>query len=517
MNRDDELPKGKRLGKYEIIGLLGAGGMGAVYEAVHTDLKKRVAVKILHPDYARKPNAAQRFMREGEAASRIRHPHVVDITDVGIEGEMAFLVMEYLDGVDLKAHLVRYAPLPVEEAVDMMLPVVAAVAAGHDVGVVHRDLKPHNIFMARHSGTDVHMKVLDFGLSKLLDEGGDAASLTGTTAVMGTVAYMSPEQAKGAKFVDSRTDQYSLGLIVYECVTGLRAHKGENTLAMLRQIGDGTIEPPRSHKGDLPADLERVIMKTLATKQGDRFPHLYALGRSLLPFASERGKSIWLRAFDREPSVASQSIVVEIAEDGAAMPVGMTNSPSTQLIRPTPVVRAAAGESTMGRQTGELAPPASQTALVSRSKTATIAAVALVAVAVVAVAMLKSTSKPEPSTPASAASAVAPKPKTMTIAVVVDPAEAEILLDDKPVGRGSFTQEVVPDGREHTLRVTAAGFEPKVVVFTDIPPPSRMVLEHHAKKPAARGPKPEAPKPAATPAPIPAAKVGANQSPIIKE
>src|SRR5688572_22810732 len=171
--------------------------MGAVYEGLHVELKKRVAIKTLHPELALRKTARQRFLREGEAASRIRHPHVVDVTDVDTHDGMPYLVMEFLEGLDLKQTIVQKGPMSATETVDLLLPAIAAIAAGHDEGVIHRDLKPHNIFLAHTRTGDIVAKVLDFGVSKLTDPATGGPSLTGTAAIMGTVAYMSPEQAKG--------------------------------------------------------------------------------------------------------------------------------------------------------------------------------------------------------------------------------------------------------------------------------------------------------------------------------
>src|SRR4051812_33714304 len=275
---EEALPAGTRLGgRFEIVRLIGSGGMGAVYEALHTDLKKRVAIKTLYTSVGRNAEARARFLREGEVASRIRHPHVVDVTDVGTDGGLAFLVMEYLDGEDLGALITREAPLPLDRPVDLLLPAVAAVAAGHAAGVIHRDLKPQNIFLARGFRGELVPKVLDFGVSKLVT-GLPGAALTQTAAVFGTPAYMSPEQALGAKQVDHRCDQYALGLIIYECVTGRRAHDGQNALAILRSIGDGVFDPPSRHRPDLPPALEQVVVTALALDPAQRYASSSALG-----------------------------------------------------------------------------------------------------------------------------------------------------------------------------------------------------------------------------------------------
>jgi len=167
--------------------------MGAVYEAVHLDLEKRVALKVLLPSMASTAELVARFEREGRAAAKIRHPNVVDVSDVGVEAGAPFLVMEFLEGESLAGMLHREGALPVGRVAEVMLPVMGAVAAAHALGVVHRDLKPDNIFLARLGDGTVVPKVLDFGISKTAPNGGPA--LTGTGVMMGTPCYMSPEQA----------------------------------------------------------------------------------------------------------------------------------------------------------------------------------------------------------------------------------------------------------------------------------------------------------------------------------
>jgi serine/threonine protein kinase len=282
-----------RLGKYEIVRVIGSGGGGVVYEAIHLELKKRVAVKILHPKLARHPEALRRFVREGEAASRIRHPHVVDIADVGVHEGQPFLVMELLEGRDLRAYLDERGALPLQEALDLMMPVIAAVAAGHDAGVVHRDLKPHNVFIASGRGGDPLPKVLDFGVSKLLDPSPANVSWSGAENRMGTLCYMSPEQVRGSRHLDARVDQYALGLILYECLTGARVHAGEDQVAIIRKISEGTVLPPTQLRPDLPPELEAALLQALAASPDDRFPTVHHFGRALLPFAGPRARAIW--------------------------------------------------------------------------------------------------------------------------------------------------------------------------------------------------------------------------------
>jgi serine/threonine-protein kinase len=545
----ETLPAGTRLGKYQIVRILGAGGMGAVYEGVHVELKKQVAIKTLHPELAVRPIARQRFLREGEAASRIRHPHVVDVTDVDAQEGTPYLVMELLEGLDLKQHIVQNGPLPVLEALDYLVPAIAAVAAGHDEGVIHRDLKPHNIFLARTRTAGIVPKVLDFGVSKLLDPATGGPSLTGTAAVMGTVAYMSPEQAKGAKFVDARTDQYALSLILYECLTGKRPYRGENTLAVLRQIGDGQLEPPSVHATGLPLELERIILKGLSLRPDDRFPSLYAFGKALLAFASERLRSIWGSTFERQPSQLGLSVWSEAeleeaggaagAEDrlrpaGEVPAAGATAAPpgtvGTVALRGSARPSGGAGaESTLGQSAAELAGTSRP---VRRSRGAPAAAVVVLALGGGAWFFLgrgapSPVAPAVPAAPVTAAPLPAPPapeaPRTLRIELAVEPREADIELDGQPVGKGELKKELSSDGRSHALRISAPGFEPQIVSFIDAPPPPAVALRRLAVPAAASKRRSGARRPgaAAAPTPAPAApappRVGANQAPIIKE
>ena len=160
------LAAGTCLGKYQVVRLVGEGGMGAVYEGIHLEIGKRVAIKTMSPALAAIPDARARFLREAQLTSRVRHPHAVDVTDVGSEGGHTYLVMEFLEGEDLAHHIERRGPMPLDEIADIMLPVLAAVTAAHDEGIIHRDLKPQNIFLSQTRDGAIVPKVLDFGISK---------------------------------------------------------------------------------------------------------------------------------------------------------------------------------------------------------------------------------------------------------------------------------------------------------------------------------------------------------------
>ncbi len=282
--------------------------MGAVYEAIHDDLEKRVAIKTLHPSMARDPEARARFLREGRAASRIRHPNVVEVFDVGQHEDTLFLVMEHLVGEDLAALLVRDGPLPVEQLVDLALPVIAAVATAHEEGVVHRDLKPENIFLAQTRNGAVQPKVLDFGISKV--SGVPAAQrITGAASMVGTPLYMSPEQAQG-RALDGRSDQYALGVILYECATGRVPYDAPDLYPLLHAIVQGQHASPRSLRADLPADFEAVIERAMACDADRRYDSLHGLGHALLPFASRTNRGLWRDVFGAAPTPLQQPAFV---------------------------------------------------------------------------------------------------------------------------------------------------------------------------------------------------------------
>ncbi|MBL8680747.1 MAG: protein kinase [Myxococcales bacterium] len=312
------LQPGVVIDRYLIKRLIGRGGMGEVYEAVHQDIKKRVALKTLDPSAARNVEARARFLREGEAASRIQHPHIVNVTDVGTSEGMLYLVMEYLEGEDLDARLRREGALSPEQAVDVLIPVLAAVNAAHQVGVVHRDLKPSNIFLSQNPDGAPLPKVLDFGISKLVDPQSNH-NLTRSAAVIGTPLYMAPEQAHSSKASDARSDQYSLGVILYQCVTGHLPFEAETYFALLTKIVLGEFPKPRERKPELPEELEATILRAMAKEPNDRFESIQAFGRALLPFAGEEVRVVFRRTFGNAGETAAHKALVATPSSAPSM------------------------------------------------------------------------------------------------------------------------------------------------------------------------------------------------------
>src|SRR5262245_53683032 len=283
------LAPGTLLVKYLSVRFLGEGGMGAVYEGRHIDIGKRVAIKTISPALAAIPEARARFLLEAQLTSRVRHPHTVDVTDVGMEAGQVFLVMEYLEGEDLAKHLRRRGPLPVEDVVDIALPILAAVSAAHEEGIVHRDLKPQNIFLAEMRDGSIHTKVLDFGISKRPA----SSAITSSGMILGSPSYFAPEQVSDQKAISPASDQYALGVILYECVTGLLPFAGSNLAAIFQAIASGSYQPAHVARPDLPEGFERVIARAMSLTPGDRYRSVKEMGRALLEFAAPRTRLVW--------------------------------------------------------------------------------------------------------------------------------------------------------------------------------------------------------------------------------
>jgi serine/threonine-protein kinase len=266
-------------GPYRIVRLIGSGGMGAIYEAEDCELGTRVALKLLHPHVVRSRGAPERFLREGRAASMIRHPHVVKVLALGMERETPYLAMELLQGGDLCELLTERGSLPVDEAMTILLPVIDAVGAAHDAGVIHRDLKPANIFLARIPGEARWPKVVDFGVSKVIDGDGDN---TTTDTVLGTVAYMAPEQARAARQASFRSDQYSLAVLLYRCLTGVLPFGGRSPFEVVESMMTGLLVPPGQRSAGIPPALDEAVLRAMNRSPDLRFPSVQEFGDALI-------------------------------------------------------------------------------------------------------------------------------------------------------------------------------------------------------------------------------------------
>lgn len=249
--------------RYRLKRLVGIGGMAMVFEADDLLKKTTVAVKILKEEFAADEVSVQRFINESKAVLMLSHPNIVKIFDVSVKGEYKYIVMEYIDGITLKAYMQRKGTLSVKETIAYSIQILRALEHAHLGGVVHRDIKPQNIMLLR-SG---QIKVTDFGIAKLPD----AKTLTATDKAIGTVYYISPEQAAGEKGIDRRTDLYSVGVLMYEMITGKLPFDGENPVSIaLKQISEEP-KPPRELNPDIPEGLEQIILFAMEKDKDKRF------------------------------------------------------------------------------------------------------------------------------------------------------------------------------------------------------------------------------------------------------
>ncbi len=277
---------------YRIVRLMGSGGSADIYEAIHVGLRKRVALKILRPEMAAIPESQARLMREGEACARVQHPHIIDITDNGVHGTSPYLVMEYLQGNSLEELLRAEFSLSIGQTLKLLLPIFAAVQASHRAGVVHRDLKPDNIFLSIDAMGRSVPKLLDFGVSQL--DCDDTQELDARARILGTAEYMSPEQARGELRQAAATDQYALGVILYECLTGLLPRNADTVVDLLQRVGRGDPFPkPTELAHHLPPEMEAVILRAMAYETSDRFPNVATMACELLYFLDRDDAIMW--------------------------------------------------------------------------------------------------------------------------------------------------------------------------------------------------------------------------------
>ena len=482
--RRGDLAPGTAVGQYTVRRRIGAGGMAEVYEALHSGLNKRVAIKTLRREYADNPTLVARFLREAQVASSFRHPHIVDVTDVGIIDDLPCLVMEYLEGETLHALLKRRTSLPLAELVDLPLPVIAAVRVAHEHGVVHRDLKPANIFLTTAWTGGAHPKVLDFGISKLVAEP-EPSALTTDSTFLGSPHYVSPEQARGERVLDGRADQYSIGVILYEAACGVRpfAHRAQTFMALMYAIAQGDYAPPRAHRPELPPEFEAIVLQAMQRDAAQRFPSLGEFGRALLPFASERTRLL------QEPLFSGM----------LPSPMSSPNAAATLVDVPRATFEDSHG--TLGRSVSEISSTARPLEAPRRISPVVwilaaglVGALCLVAWGIVRVVAARSHAhvpvasaallSPKPAPLQKPALAARPKPasspapaKTDYLAETkVTPDDATLELDGNKVGVGSFSTKLQLDGRKHKLSISAPGYDTVVLDFLDAPPPASVEL-----------------------------------------
>jgi len=518
-------------GKYRVESILGAGGMGVVVLVEHIELGQRMAIKLMTPGVSHDSQAIARFLREARAAAGIQSEHVVRIFDVGtLETGAPFMVMELLRGEDLGQLLTNIGTLPIHEAVDYVLQACHAIAEAHAMGIVHRDLKPSNLFLTRRSDGSALIKVLDFGISKVISADKDgllSANLTATSAVMGSPLYMSPEQVRNAKQVDARADIWSLGVILHELLTGGPAFQADTLPGICAAIIAD--DPPllRSVRDDASAELEMIIIRCLEKSVTRRFQTIRELTTALRSF----GSAGVLVGTESKPIASTMpSNRVQGAPQGASrramtvdsVPVssnrGVGSKPPSSPTKRSP--------SALDRSAAPVASSPEITSTKVATKRPTIVVLSgiavLLAVGFTVFSLTQRAPSPSPA-PAAVPSVVTPAArKSFTLFIDSTPGGASVTEDDRPVGNTPMQISVDNEAaRKEPRKITVhrEGFQPysilqgpsednvrvnaTLVAIASEPPPK-------ANPPAPAQPRASKPPPRSTasptePAPQPAA------------
>ncbi len=425
--------------RYEIVRLIGEGGMGSVFEARHKVLGRAVAIKVLKPEIARHEQFAQRFLVEAKAAAELHHRNIVELNDYGVDDGRPYMVMEILRGESLSVLIHREGPLSMERVVALFEPVLRALAMAHDKGVIHRDIKPENLFLVREDDGEVTPKVVDFGIAKRAEE---SVQLTSANMALGTPAYMAPEQIMSSRTVTGAADQYAVGVTMYESLTKRNPYNADTLNAFI--VAKATQDP--GPLGELRPDLDprfvAVIMKTLARKPEDRFPSVTALREALAPF--RQGSSLRPPPMDAPPR-PPQGTVNPLASTTAGPTFG---TPPAVSVNSTPAPPVAP------------APPSRAGLWVG------LALVVVAAVAGVAVLATRGAGGSAPQPPTTQPQAPQAPPTQVVFAVEVEPREATIRLDGEVIGTGRAQVLRPHDGQSHQLAITAPGYATVTEVLT---------------------------------------------------
>jgi len=417
-------PQGLVAGKYKLTRLLGRGGMGAVWEGTHTSLGTHVAVKFIDAEYAESPEARSRFENEARAAAKLRSKHVVEVYDHGLtEDGRPFIVMEYLQGEPLDKRLDRLGRLPAKDTAHILLQVCRALTKAHAANIVHRDLKPENVFLVwdDDEGMDV-AKVVDFGIAKFTDASMGSSSSTRTGSVLGTPYYMSPEQARGLRNVDYRSDLWSVAVIAYRCIVGTLPFEGEAVGDLLVKLCTAPIPVPSQIAPDVPPGFDAWLAKALSREPAQRFSSAAQLAESL---AAVCGLSV-------RGSYASAEI--PRVSDGGTGPYGALRPEPSTVGRPEIVSanQLSPIASSTGAPTSQTAPRLDKPASTSVGAVVAASLAALVVLGIggaIAVKKLSASSEPQAATPSSALApqpAVPSAPPTVTPTASVQPSEPSV-------------------------------------------------------------------------------------------
>jgi eukaryotic-like serine/threonine-protein kinase len=328
---DSPIAPGELLaGKYRVERKLGEGGHGVVVAAEHIALGERVAIKLLRPEVAQDSETVTRFLREARASVRIKGEHVTRVLDVGsLESGTPYMVMEYLEGADLSNVVEAKGWLPVSLAVDYILQACEALAEAHALGIVHRDVKPSNLFLTTRADGAPCIKVLDFGISKAMPSADGAADLTQTQSVLGSPQYMAPEQMRSSKRVDARTDIWAIGTTLHELLTGRPPFEAQSMPELFAMILQD--EPPRlsERRPEIPEALETIVARCLEKDPAKRFPDVHQLARALAPLGTSASPSTVERIHRVGVNTARSSVRIQLVDAGSAPGIDLSRTEKT--------------------------------------------------------------------------------------------------------------------------------------------------------------------------------------------
>ncbi len=493
--------EGRSIGNYVVKAKLGEGGMGAVYLGEHPLIGKKVAIKVLREELASNEDVVRRFFNEARAVNDIHHQNIVDIVDFGkvpsgAGGEIAYIIMEYLDGESLASRL-RSVGLRVPEVVEVIQQCCWALAASHAKGIVHRDLKPDNIYLCPRGPTRNFVKLLDFGIAKLTADTDQRQTRTGT--VIGTPHYMSPEQCEGNKAVDARSDVYSLGVVMYELITGRVPFPGDGfgeiLVAHLTKVPDA----PSAINQDVTPEVEAIVLHAIEKDRNRRFQSMAEMEQALRDPAAHFAAYRQLPGYTA-PSASTSNHGTMVL--GANTPTVRGPSALLQAVPQGPVTQAGTRVTTLSGASGEVTNVAG-----GRSRTPLIAGMAAVVTLGLAAGgwLVFRPKAPDATTAAQPQQVVtqvaAPKDESVTITITSEPLGAHVIRADQggadvgatPVeikakkGDPSFDVQIRKDGFKSQTRSVSTSVSKEIVVElakVEEPPPAQPKIETHPAEPS---------------------------------
>jgi serine/threonine-protein kinase len=492
-------------GRYQIISLLGEGGMGAVFQAKHTVLGRIVAIKVLKPDMATSEQFAGRFLQEARSAAELHHKNIVEISDYGVDGDRPYMVMEYLQGESLDAYMEREGALSPARVVAIMEPVLRALAMAHERGIIHRDIKPDNIFLQRdEDGGEPIPKLVDFGIAKR-QSNEDSPQLTTANMALGTPAYMAPEQIMSSKNATGAADQYAVGVTLYEALTGSYPFDATTINQFIVAKATQDARPITELRPDLDPALASAIMRTLARKPEDRFPTIHALREALSAHRAPLSNRPVQPGAGSAGGAGSITVGNRSPEPGAfaATPAGPTvihgTRPDTSSVNtPAPVERVASEGGGSPMRIG-------------------LAVAALLALGGggFAVSRMRSSARPEApphevvTPPPQPEPTPPPAQRPVVLSIRVEPPTAVISLDGENLGSGRAEVMRPNDGHRYQLQITAPGYATITEVLSadrDVSLDRRLTaLAEPGNRPRVHPTPTPAPTPTVAPTPTPVA------------